>query len=149
MTKITTIRNKAELELFLPQEQLAQWLHINLDQFTDAVPAISKAVDYAFSGEPGKGGFLLLAHEEKELAGALVMNATGMAGYVPEYLLVYIAVGPEHRGQGIGGKLIQRALELCQGEVALHVEYDNPASRLYKRMGFTSKYAEMRWTREA
>ncbi len=145
MTKITTIRNKAELELFLSQEEFSLWLHEKLDQFTDAVPAISKAIDYAFSSEGGKGGFLLLAHEDKELAGALVMNATGMAGYVPEYLLVYIAVSPEHRGQGIGTQIIQKAFELCEGAVALHVEYENPATRLYERMGFTSKYAEMRW----
>jgi hypothetical protein len=27
------------------------------------------------------------------------------------------------------------------------VEYDNPAKRLYERMGFSTKYAEMRWQR--
>lgn len=149
MTKITTIHNKAELEMFLTQEELSLWLHQSLDEFTDAVPAISKAIDYAFSGEAGKGGFLLLAHEAGQLAGTLVMNETGMAGYVPEYLLVYIAVSPEHRGQGIGTQIIQKAFESCDGAVALHVEYDNPAARLYKRQGFTSKYAEMRWQKEA
>lgn len=148
MTKITKISNQAELELFLPQEELCQWLHLNLDKFTDAPEAISKSIDYAFSPEPGKGGFLLLAHEDNDLAGALVMNATGMAGYVPENLLVYIAVNPKFRGQGIGTQIIQKAFETAQGAVALHVEYDNPATRLYKRMGFISKYAEMRWQKE-
>lgn len=148
MTKITKISNQAELDLFLTQEELCQWLHLNLDKFTDAPEAISKAIDYAFSPEPGKGGYLLLAHKDNELAGALVMNETGMAGYVPEYLLVYIAVNPQFRGQGIGTQIIQKAFELSRGAVALHVEYDNPAARLYKRMGFTSKYAEMRWQKE-
>ncbi|MDK2978441.1 MAG: hypothetical protein PWP52_1155, partial [Bacteroidales bacterium] len=29
-------------------------------------------------------------------------------------------------------------------DVKLHVEYDNPAKRLYERLGMTTKYAEMR-----
>ena len=49
--------------------------------------------------------------------------------------------------RGIGGRLIEHCLGLCNGDVKLHVEYDNPAKRLYERLGFESKYAEMRWTR--
>jgi ribosomal protein S18 acetylase RimI-like enzyme len=67
-----------------------------------------------------------------------------MKGYIPENILVYIAVNKEYRGKGIGGKLIDEAIKKADGEVALHVEYDNPAKRLYERKGFESKYAEMR-----
>ena len=37
------------------------------------------------------------------------------------------------------------AARLTEGDLALHVEYDNPAKRLYERLGFRSKYAEMRY----
>jgi ribosomal protein S18 acetylase RimI-like enzyme len=37
---------------------------------------------------------------------------------------------------------------LTNGDIALHVEYDNPAKNLYERAGFTSKYIEMRYNKE-
>jgi len=50
------------------------------------------------------------------------------------------------RGRGVGSALIQTGVQRCGGPVKLHVEYENPARRLYERLGFTSKYAEMRWS---
>ena len=41
--------------------------------------------------------------------------------------------------------MVERIQQECGGGIALHVEYDNPARRLYERLGFTSKYAEMRY----
>ncbi|HAS45531.1 MAG TPA: GNAT family N-acetyltransferase, partial [Microscillaceae bacterium] len=72
-------------------------------------------------------------------------NETGMKDYIPENILVYIAVHQEYRGAGLGGQLVEKALTSVKGSVALHVEPDNPAKRLYERMGFTNKYLEMRW----
>lgn len=72
------------------------------------------------------------------------MLSTHMSGYVPPNLLLYVAVSPSRRGRGIGGELVARSLDRCRGPVKLHVEYDNPARRLYERLGFESRYAEMR-----
>jgi ribosomal protein S18 acetylase RimI-like enzyme len=56
---------------------------------------------------------------------------------VPE---LSVAVAPGHRGRGIGGDLIERALELAgaagHAALSLSVEPDNPALRLYERLGF-------------
>jgi len=41
--------------------------------------------------------------------------------------------------------MLDLAIELCDGDVKLHVEYDNPAKRLYERIGFKNKYADMRF----
>jgi ribosomal protein S18 acetylase RimI-like enzyme len=68
-----------------------------------------------------------------------------MGGYVPKHILLFVSVLPETRGRGIGGKLIKRSIAECEGDVKLHVEYENPAKRLYERLGFTSDYAEMRF----
>jgi ribosomal protein S18 acetylase RimI-like enzyme len=50
-----------------------------------------------------------------------------------------IAILPEYRGQGIGSKLIVRLLEKTQpryGAICLSVSADNPAKRLYQKLGF-------------
>lgn len=147
MIHLTKISSPADLDEQITQEAIVQFLHTHLDQFRDTPSAISKAIDYAFDPNPGKGGFILLAWEENTLVGALVMNFSGMDEFIPENILVYIAVHPRYRGKGIGAMIIQEAIKQCQGSIALHVEYDNPAKKLYERLGFASKYAEMRLTR--
>lgn len=131
------------------QAALTEFLREHLGKFGDSPTAISKAMDYACSAESGKGGFILLARDDERLVGAVVVNKTGMEEYIPAYILVYIAVDENCRGRGIGSALIRKVFEYCDGDVALHVEYDNPAKRLYERMGFGNKYAEMRWQKEA
>ncbi len=132
----------------LTKEQFIDFLFEHLDQFGDPKPAIEKSIDYAFSNAEGKGGFLLAAYHEGELAGALVMNNTGMSGYIPENILVYVAVNPKFRGKGFGGEIIKKSFEIAEGDVKLHVEYDNPAKRLYERVGMKTKYAEMRYEKK-
>ena len=44
-------------------------------------------------------------------------------------------------------KLMNAAIERAEGSIALHVEPDNPARKLYEKLGFTNKYLEMRLTR--
>ncbi|MEZ6021577.1 MAG: GNAT family N-acetyltransferase [Planctomycetota bacterium] len=118
----------------------------------DSLPDVHGALDYLFSERGGRGGFLVLAgHPDQagalRLVGALAMLATGMGGYVPAHLLVYVSVLPDMRGHGLGGRLVQQAVDQCPGDIKLHVEYDNPAKRLYERLGFKTKYAEMRLVR--
>jgi GNAT superfamily N-acetyltransferase len=132
----------------LTKEQFIDFLFEHLDQFGDPKPDIEKSIDYAFSDAEGKGGFLLAAFHEGELAGALVMNNTGMSGYVPENILVYVAVDSKHRGKGFGGEIVKKSFDIAEGDIKLHVEYDNPAKRLYERVGMKTKYAEMRYEKK-
>jgi ribosomal protein S18 acetylase RimI-like enzyme len=55
--------------------------------------------------------------------------------------LIDIALLPEARNQGIGTRLIRDVMErarLLGKPVRLHVEHDNPARRLYERLGFVT-----------
>jgi len=78
------------------------------------------------------------------MAGVVVVNRTGMEDYIPENILVYIAVDAALRGQGVGKQLMKKAIELAKGNVALHVEPNNPARFLYEKIVFTNKYLEYR-----
>ncbi len=145
MLTIKRINNENEFDENVERGKLVDFLFKHLDQFGDPKEQINKCIDYAFSNSEGKGGFLLAGLLDDELVGAVIMNKTGMIGYIPENILVYVAVDASKRGQGIGKQLVEKAIEESKGNVKLHVEYDNPAKRLYERIGFTNKYAEMRY----
>lgn len=132
---------------FLEKNEIAGFLHEHLDQYGDTKEDILKCLDYALSNYPHQGGFVLLARDEEGIVGAVVMNQTGMEGYIPENILVYIAVHSRYRGKGLGKQLMEKAISLAKGSIALHVEPDNPAKKLYEKLGFTNKYLEMRLTK--
>ncbi|MBP8130922.1 MAG: MarR family transcriptional regulator [Candidatus Hydrogenedentes bacterium] len=142
------VRSVSELAQHVTVEGLVAFLHEHLKPYEDTEEAIRDGIAYALSDEPGKGGFVLLAERRRALVGALVMLRTGMHGYVPPNLLLFVAAHAACRSQGIGGWLVRKAQSLAGGDVKLHVEYQNPARHLYERLGFASKYAEMRWAHE-
>ncbi len=81
----------------------------------------------------GKASFQLVLLDG-EPAGRLYLDRRD-----DEIRLIDIALLPEHRGQGIGGGLMRDVL--AEGRrsglpVRIHVEQNNPALRLYRRLGF-------------
>lgn len=140
------INHESIAEMPLKIEEIAHFLHEHLDEFRDSNEDILKALKYAL--DPKRGGFVLLAYEDQVLSGAVVVNATGMEGYIPSNILVYIAVHNLHRGKGLGKILMKEAIRNTTGGIALHVEPNNPAKFLYEKLGFTNKYLEMRYTGE-
>jgi len=142
MITITTLDPRVPSE---SAETLATFLHEHLDRYRDSMEDIHRALDYALSSHPCKGGTIYLARKGDALVGMLVMLHMPTAGFVPEHLLVYIAVDASLRGEGVGTQLMQAAIADTDGDIALHVEKDNPAQHLYERMGFSAAYVEMRY----
>ncbi len=150
MLEIFKINSDEEFKKYkLDRSLFVEFLYNHLDRFGDSKEDINKCIDYSFSKEEGKGGFSVVALNDEKLIGALVMNKTGMGGYIPENVLVYVAVHESTRGKGIGRQIIEKAHDWVDGNVKLHVEYDNPAKRLYERIGYTNKYAEMRFIKDS
>lgn len=141
------VERDADFPPWASRSQIERFFHETMKPYHDSQADVRAALDYALVPGKGQGGFLMLCHRSGRLLGALAMLETGMKGYVPEHILLFVSVDPEARGQGVGRQLIERSLEECPGDVKLHVEHENPAKRLYERMGFTSKYAEMRLKR--
>ena len=95
-------------------------------------------------GRPGDLGLIAVDSRSDEAVGAVWMRifTTSEKGYgyvgdhIPE---LGIAVLPGHRGSGIGSALLDRLVEMASSRyeaVSLSVSNDNPALRLYERVGF-------------
>ncbi|MEE8602110.1 GNAT family N-acetyltransferase [Euzebya tangerina] len=56
-----------------------------------------------------------------------------------EFRIIDIAILPEHRGRGIGTRVLRAVIDEAEHAgvpVSIHVEAANPAMRLYERLGF-------------
>ena len=124
---------------------IAHFLFTHLEQYGDKTEDILKCISYAMN--PEKGGTIIVGLDDEKIVGVVILNNTGMGGFIPENILVYIAVDNSQRGKGFGKKLMQKAIDTAKGNIALHVEPDNPAKGLYEKLGFTNKYLEMRLTK--
>lgn len=138
------IHSDTENPTAFAREDIAHFLCEHLDDYGDPKEHILSCISYAYGDEAGQDGFILVAHQDEKILGAVIINHTNMGGYIPEHILVYIAVHGEARGQGIGKQLMERVIDATEGDIALHVEPDNPAKYLYEKYGFTNKYLEMR-----
>ncbi len=80
-----------------------------------------------------KAEFLLILLEGRP-AGRLYLDRRK-----EEHRIVDIALMPEYRGKGYGGSLLRDLLAEASTRnkmVRIHVEHNNPALRLYQRLGF-------------
>ena len=125
--------------------QIIDFLFKHLEQYGDSKKDIEKCLNYALKISDSFGGFVLVSSDNGKKTGVVIVNRTGMNGYIPDNILVYIATHKDYRGKGVGKELMKKALEMAEGDIALHVEPDNPARFLYEKYGFSSKYLEMRW----
>lgn len=71
-----------------------------------------------------------------------------------EIRIVDIVLAPEHRNSGLGSYLLNELFQQAKETgkpVTIHVEHNNPAKRLYERLGFVLKtqtneiYLLMQW----
>lgn len=121
-------------------ERYARFLYNHLEEYGDPLDDVLACFDYAAH----RGGLLVTAVDDDELLGVGMTNETGMSGYIPANILVYLAVSPNARRRGVGSALMNAVKAETTGGIALHVEENNPAKSLYERSGFDVKYLEMR-----
>lgn len=95
-------------------------------------------------GQPGDLGFIATASDSGEPVGAVWVRLyvgdnkaySQTSDDTPELAM---AVLPDYTGQGIGTRLLQQLIAAARPHypaLALNVRADNPAFRLYQRLGF-------------
>lgn len=137
--------NLDELDKIVQIDKLTEFTYKHMKPFNDTVSDTKLGITHALTGVPDKGGFVLVAKRDDEVVGCLVMLATGMKNYIPSYCVLFVGVNSSLRGLGIGQQIMEVGIKEADGDIYLHVDYDNPAKRLYERLGFQNKYAEMRF----
>jgi len=80
--------------------EIIDFLSEHLQEYGDPKKDIQKAIDYSIKEFISFGGFTILIKEDKTIVGVTVVNKTGMGGYIPENILVYIAIHKDFRGKG-------------------------------------------------
>ncbi|MCO6476133.1 MAG: GNAT family N-acetyltransferase [Phaeodactylibacter sp.] len=107
--------------------------------------SVLEAVEYAMKLKPSFGGYVLTVEEGRQLIGAVVANRTGMESYNPKNIFVFVTLHERyHQDKILVKALIQKAIQYADGDIAMHVEPDNPALKLYQELGFKAQYLELR-----
>lgn len=121
-------------------EMLLQAAHESSLSAVKATPALVRYVQNW--GRSGDMGVLALSRDTAIGAAWLRLWPKDDRGYgylaeaVPE---LAIAVLPDYRAQGVGTALLKQTLAIAQDKfpaVSLSIRADNPALRLYQRVGF-------------
>ncbi|MBE0449280.1 MAG: GNAT family N-acetyltransferase [Clostridia bacterium] len=112
-----------------------EWLAQYADSFGETEDAIDNANDR---------GFILLASRNGEYEGVCIVVNLGFERFIPTYHLAYIGTRSTSKGRGLGTELMQKAIELTDGNLSLHVDLDNKgAKKLYEKLGFVHTYNRM------
>lgn len=141
-----------ELKLYSPfdkpsfreKNHFVNFLHEHLATDNIDKQCIRKSIDYAMREIMAIGGFVVALSRNRELLGVCVLNKTGMGGYMPDYVLPYMAVKPDVEDAGdIRRLLLRKSVELCDGDVAYHTIKDCPSSQSFKEQGFNGNRIQL------
>ena len=82
---------------------------------------IQKAVEYAVKETPSFGGFIVTVEKDHQILAALIVNKTGMQGYLAEHIIVMNAIMPEYMDSSIMHELLRKAYGVAKGDIAMIV----------------------------
>jgi predicted N-acetyltransferase YhbS len=57
---------------------------------------------------------IVVGIDDNKIVGVVILTNTGMKDFIPENILVYIAVDNSQRGKGYGKKLMQKQYQLLK-----------------------------------
>lgn len=90
--------------------------------------------------EKGENLIFVALHKGKPAGFTQLYPTFSSVSLQPFYILNDLFVSPEFRGQGIGEALLDHAKSFCKTKnckgLALETAIDNPAQRLYERLGW-------------
>lgn len=135
---IVKIDNMKNYDL-MSKADLVEFTLSCLDKYSDNKLETEEAIDNAM-----EKGHILLASRGGEFEGVCVIANLEFKNFLCQYHLAFIGTKKSSTGRGVGSELIQRAIDLTEGNVSLHVEMDNKvAKKIYEKYGFKHVYNRM------
>ena len=128
------VSKKKALIGFLSQYSEATWL---------GKEAINQAVEYAIKEIPSFGGFIVTAEENHQIIAALIVNKTGMQGYMPQHIAVLNAVLPAYKNSSVLKEIKAKAMVLTRGDIALVVNNQGVKDMELQNMTVEAKYMQL------
>ncbi len=96
---------------------------------------ITHLVDSALKEVSSFGGFVVTEEEKEEILGVMIVNNTGMEGYMPNNLIVLGAFLPSSGKEGSKKRILQKIMHLTRGEAALLVNASNQIENSMRNLG--------------
>lgn len=140
IVKIDSIKNYD----LMSKADLVEFTLNCLASYSDDEFETEEAIDNAM-----EKGFILLASRGGVFEGVCVIANLEFEHFLRKYHLAFIGTNKSSTGRGVGSELIQRAIDLTDGEVSLHVEMENKvAKKIYEKYGFKHVYNRMIYQKE-
>lgn len=106
---------------------------------------VIEALDYALKEKPSFGGFILAMKKDHAFIASIVVNNTGMQGYKPNNIFVYVTIHEDYKNdEKVLKEIMCKALDMSNGDVALHIDPKSPIIKFYQKLGFTQRTLELR-----
>jgi len=83
---------------------------------------ITHLIDYTLKEIFSFGGFVVTEETDNELLGVMVVNNTGMEGYMPNNLIVASAFLPNIGKEGSKKRILQKIMHITRGDATLLVK---------------------------
>lgn len=108
----------------------------------DIVTAVNMGALYVVENDHNIVGAFIVNHIQGDGYGLVDWNRKGNAEEIA--VIHLLATSPECQGQGIGRKMLEKAVEICRNEKDISIRLDTlpwnlPGKRLYESFGFQYK----------
>lgn len=127
----------------IEKHRVVNFLYDQLDTANANKDFIRRSIDYATKERMSFGGFVIVCKLHYEIIGAVVVNQTGMEGYMPENVLVYIAVSEKYLQMGVAKCMMDQVLNYAKGNIAVHIRGNLDLVPVFEKLGFKKSIQEM------
>ena len=113
---------------------LINFIYFNQEGSSLNKSTITHLMDYALKEISSFGGFVVTEENEVEILGAMVVNNTGMEGYMPNNLIVASAFLQSPGKEGSKKRILQKIMHATRGDAALFIKNTHHQENIFNEL---------------